>query len=119
MKPLDFVIILLSVFIVILFSINTIKKPIENPLFYIEHNGEKQLYPVNEDKTIKISGDLGDTIIEITNSKARITSSPCKDQLCTQMGYVNTPGSVNACLPNRVILGIQGNNSGEIDVFTY
>ncbi len=60
----------------------------------------------NVTKTIK--GPLGETIIATENGKARVTESACPHHYCVRMGKISHRGEVIICVPNRVIVKIQG-----------
>ena len=68
--------------------------------------------PVTEelftDRTLHIHGLLGDSIITISNGRARFVSSPCRGQVCVQTGWLQTTGDLAACLPNRISLVLLG-----------
>ncbi|HRR92028.1 MAG TPA: NusG domain II-containing protein [bacterium] len=51
------------------------------------------------------------------NRKVRILSSPCPDKLCVKQGYISESGQVIICLPNRVVIKIEGRAS--FDALTY
>ena len=68
------------------------------------------VFPLAADRTIAVRGPLGDTVVEIHGGQARVLSSPCAEQICVRSGAIARPGQWVACLPNRVILDIQGSN---------
>jgi len=70
------------------------------------------VFPSDTSETVKVSGPLGETIIEISGGSARITASPCNNQTCVTAGSVRSPGQWSACLPNRVILYISPSSAG-------
>ena len=49
-------------------------------------------YPLQNDRTIRVTGPLGSTVVEIKNGKARISSSPCPNRVCAHMGEFGTEG---------------------------
>jgi hypothetical protein len=74
------------------------------------------VFPVDAVETMRISGPLGDTVIEINGSAARIAASPCLNQTCVAGGAVHAPGQWVACLPNRVMLYIgEGKTEDNVD----
>jgi hypothetical protein len=62
------------------------------------------VFPLDAVETMSVSGPLGETVIEINGTTARIASSPCLNQTCVAAGAVRSPGQWSACLPNRVML---------------
>jgi hypothetical protein len=78
-------------------------------------NGE-WVFPSSAVETIYVSGPLGDTVIEISGSAARISASPCLNQTCVASGAVHSPGQWAACLPNRVMLYVsEGKAEDNVD----
>ncbi len=60
------------------------------------------------DRTVEVSGPLGESILEIRDGRARFVDSPCPGKLCVQAGWLAESGATTACLPNRVILHLNG-----------
>ena len=56
-------------------------------------------------------------VIEIKGGRARVTESPCRDKLCVRAGWLERPGDVAVCLPQRVIVEIRG--AKEVDGVAY
>lgn len=71
----------------------------------IEHNGQRQEFvlPVNEE--IEIEG----VIIKIEGFEAFVLSSDCPDKTCVKTGVLTMAGQKSVCLPNGVILSLEGN----------
>lgn len=72
--------------------------------------GEKALasYSLDQDRTLSIHGPLGDSMVQITQGKARFSSSPCTNQYCVHQGWLNKIGQVAICLPNQISLELMG-----------
>ena len=66
------------------------------------------IYDLKTDRTVKIPGPLGDTTVEIAGGKARILDSPCPNMTCVAAAPLSRQGDWSACLPNKVILRVQG-----------
>lgn len=68
--------------------------------------------PVTEtlrpDRMLHIAGPLGESIVEIRNSRTRFVSSPCIGQVCVHSGWLSNAGGFAACLPNRISLRLIG-----------
>ena len=69
-------------------------------------------FSLQEDLTQEING----VVIELSGGRARIASSPCKDQLCVKAGWVSRAGEAAICLPQRIVLQAQGNGRGQSGV---
>lgn len=64
--------------------------------------------PLNQQKTINVTGELGDSVVEIDHGKVRFLNSPCRNKVCIHHGWAEHNGEVVACLPNRVTLSVSG-----------
>ncbi len=83
----------------------------------IEVNG-KLVYSLslNEDKTVEVHGPVGITRVEVKDGKIRITDSPCPNKLCVRQGWIERGAII--CLPNRVVVTIGGDDTGEVDAIS-
>ena len=63
---------------------------------------------LDENVTKTVTGPLGETVIAIENGKARVTESACPHHYCVRMGQISQRGEVIICVPNRVVVKIQG-----------
>jgi len=82
----------------------------------LKGEGGEWVFPLDAVETMSVSGPLGDTVIEISGSAARIVSSPCQNQTCVAAGALHAPGQWAACLPNRVMLYVGENEKKENNV---
>lgn len=57
---------------------------------------------------IHVTGELGDSIIEIRDHQVRFEQSPCTNQICVLHGWFHHSGEVMACLPNHIIVEVTG-----------
>ena len=72
-------------------------------------------FALEEDLTQEIHG----VVIEISGGRARVVSSPCRDQLCVKAGWVSHSGEAAICLPQRVVLQVQTRGQSEVDGVAY
>ena len=66
------------------------------------------IYDLKTDRTVEIPGALGNTTVEIAGGKARILDSPCPNKTCVAAAPLSRQGDWSACLPNKVILRVEG-----------
>ena len=71
--------------------------------------------PLNTNQTTHIKGSLGLTEVEVKNGQARIVRSPCKNKVCIKSGYIRYADRLTACIPNRVVVRIVGENHRGVD----
>lgn len=76
-------------------------------------------YSLAEERTVKIeSPDGGVNILHISEGKAWLSDCSCPDRTCEHMGKISKKGQSIICLPNKVIVSIEGKHSeDEIDVY--
>lgn len=60
---------------------------------------------------VKVPGVLGESVVEVDKDKVRMVYSPCPDKDCERQGWVKSPGQMLVCLPNRVTVKIESENS--------
>ena len=65
-------------------------------------------YSLNQDKIINVEGQIGPSLIEIKQGKARFIHSSCRNQFCVFHGWLSVAGDATACLPNRISISLKG-----------
>lgn len=45
---------------------------------------------------------------EIQNHQIRFIDAECPDKLCERTGWISRPGEAAVCLPNRIVIRIEG-----------
>ncbi len=67
-------------------------------------------YPLHARRPIHFEamGDLGPADIEIDPQGVRFTDSPCHGKNCIRAGHRHRIGDVIACVPNRILVAING-----------
>jgi hypothetical protein len=66
------------------------------------------LTPDGEERTITVQGVRGVSHIGVEGVDIYMIDSACPDKVCISMGKKSLPGDVIVCLPNRVVIKIQG-----------
>jgi hypothetical protein len=85
----------------------------------IEAGGKSWIYPLDQERTLDVSGPIGVTRIRIEKGHAFVLDSPCPDKLCVHMGQISQSGQWAACMPNRVFLRIGGTAEDAVDDATF
>jgi hypothetical protein len=70
--------------------------------------GDVTRYRLDSDTAATVQGPLGVSVIEVEGGSARFASSPCPHQHCVDRGRIMKVGEWVACLPNGVIMKIEG-----------
>ena len=55
-----------------------------------------------------VHGPLGETVIQVRGGRIRIAESPCPHKICVRSGWIDRAGRMIVCLPNRVVVRVQG-----------
>ena len=76
-------------------------------------DGEKQSYPLNKDGVFSLNGGTNTLVIE--NGEAWVSKANCPDKICMGMGKISKNGEFIACLPNRVIIVVEGGEESPVD----
>ncbi len=63
-------------------------------------------------RIIQVEGPLGVTEIEIGAEGARVVRAPCRNQICVRAGWIRHTGEITVCIPNRVLLRLEGPRPG-------
>jgi len=81
-------------------------------------DGFRVVVPLSEERTVEVPGPLGETIVEVREGTTRVVSSPCPDKVCIAMGTASRPGEALVCVPNGVVVRIDGGRRGGPDATT-
>lgn len=71
--------------------------------------------PLSMNQIIDVKGKLGITQVEIRDGRAHIRRSPCLNKICIKSGYIQYADRLAACIPNRVVVKIQGTSHNGVD----
>jgi len=58
-------------------------------------------------------------LFEVRDGAIAITHSDCPDQICVHSGFLDRPGQVSVCLPNRVSLIVRSQSTADIDLIAH
>ena len=72
-------------------------------------------FSLEEDRFIPVDGKLGTTRVEIVGNGVRVLDSPCPHKLCVKSGPISRSGETLVCLPNRVVIRIEGGEKPSVD----
>ena len=70
--------------------------------------------PLDQPRTLAIDGPLGRTKLVIDEQGARIIESPCPRKICISMGAAKHTADLLACVPNRILVHIDGSSNKEM-----
>ena len=115
LKALDILAIALSFAVVAAFSVAAYGGRGAAGQVVVESSGARYFFPLGQDRVERIPGPRGDTIVEVHAGSARVIDSPCPDKVCVASGSISRTGQWIACLPNRVLVRIEGRGEPTVD----
>ncbi len=99
----DFLIILFFLSVLFFFPREKGKK-----VRVVVDKGKEFIYPLTEDRILEFKGRIGVTKVLIKDGGVKVTESPCPLKLCMNLGWIRNKGEQIICVPNRVIIRIEG-----------
>lgn len=63
-------------------------------------------YPLKKSGTFPLNG--GTNILVVENGEAWVSEADCPDKVCMGMGRISRNGEFIACLPNRLLIVVEG-----------
>lgn len=69
-------------------------------------------YGLSEDQTIQINDT---NVLEIRSKEAVMTKADCPDQICVHQKGISQTNESIICLPNKVVVSIEGKEAKELD----
>ena len=102
-----FLIIILAVIPVCMLAFNMISTMdhTETRLVILKDGDVYGTYPLTEDRIIEIGKT---NICEIRGGEVKMTHADCPDQICVHSIPISRYGGTIVCLPNKIILSIEG-----------
>ena len=113
LRPLDFVfaaaVLGLALFLFIMLKKNHASS--KRNLIVRSSVGGEYVFPLDRDGQYEIPGSNGKSVIEVNGGRARFLDSACPNRTCVQQGFISASGGWAACLPNNVLIMIEGEKS--------
>ncbi len=121
LRILDYISIIIALSVIAAVSVKVYGGNSSARYVEIEASGKNYVYTLDKDRTVKVEGPLGETVIEIKNSRVSVKESPCRNKLCVKAGSIEKAGQWNACMPNKVFIRITGkeDSGNEPDSLSY
>ncbi|MCP4398607.1 MAG: NusG domain II-containing protein [bacterium] len=77
-----------------------------------------KILSLHEAQTLSVPGPLGDTLVVIHDGEVHVSESPCRHKICIKSGHISLAGELIACVPNKVVLRIVGDEKADYDAVT-
>ena len=112
MKIGDWLIILCCLLLIPLTWVQTMHQPSATTAIEITaDNKTPVIYSIKDNQQINITGELGQSVIEIRDGKVRFSDSPCGRKVCILSGWHQHSGDHIVCLPNKVGISLLSQNN--------
>lgn len=85
----------------------------------VEAAGKEYSYSMDQDGVYQVQGRLGLSVLEVKDGTARFLESPCPTKSCVQHSAISSVGEWSACLPNEVLIRIEGKDSSDVDALSF
>lgn len=72
-------------------------------------------YPLSKNGSFPLNGGSNTLVIE--DGCAYMSEATCPDKICVHMGRIHLNGQLIVCLPNQVIVTVEGGDDGGVDIF--
>lgn len=72
-------------------------------------------YPLSQNGSFPLNGGTNTLVVE--DGYAWVTDSDCPDKICEHMGKIHMNGQLIVCLPNGVIVTVEGGEDSGVDIF--
>lgn len=66
------------------------------------------LLDLSADGDHDVGGRIGTSVLRVQAGRVRFIDSPCPGRICVHSGWLARSGEVAACLPNSVVVEVQG-----------
>ena len=107
-----FIVLLAFGFAMLFFTIRAASSPGEQVVINVDGT-EYGRYPLDRDRVIEIQNADRLNIVTIKDGGVSMSYSTCKNQICVHEGEVTAPGQLIVCLPNYVIVEIEGGEGSD------
>jgi hypothetical protein len=112
LRPGDYVVLLLGLLLVAMLFAARLQNPPGQVLVVRAKGQVVAELPLQAQRTLSITGTLGNSLIEIAAGRARVIGDPGPRQICVKQGWINRAGDALLCLANQVTLEIPGQSAG-------
>ena len=108
LKALDILILAISAATIVIIGGMAYSGDASSSRVIVRGPGKTWDYPIDAEVELHVEGSIGETVVRISNGRAAIVASPCSGQTCVAAGELHRNGQWAACLPNKVIVLLEG-----------
>lgn len=79
------------------------------------HSEEYARLPLDKDAELDIKWGDSHNYLVIRDGVATVTDASCPDKLCVHQADISKGGEMIVCLPNQVMITVEGSGDSEVD----
>jgi len=119
LKISDFILILLLIMSGIFSSFYIYGNDNEDKMVIVELSGKVYgVYDLNSDRIMDLKGPQSRVKINIENGYVFVLESGCPQKICKRMGKKNRINELIVCIPNRLLIRIEGEMKNNYEFIT-
>ncbi len=81
----------------------------------VEGPGGRVERPLRDADVVTVAGYRGSVVVELCDGRARVVRADCPDHVCVHTGWITRAGETIACVPNGVVVRIEGRGHDDLD----
>ena len=71
--------------------------------------------PLDEAARIEVPGPAGVSAVVVDGGRVRVAAAPCARQICVRRGWLRAVGDVAVCVPNHLVVRVEGEGGPAFD----
>ena len=71
--------------------------------------------PLDEGVHIEVAGRAGVSEVVVDGGRVRVLDSPCARRICVRRGWLRAVGDVAVCVPNQLVVRVEGEGGPSFD----
>ncbi len=107
-RPFDIPILFTFAAMTVFFSAKLFCVKSESKTLMVQIGADKFAYSMEKELHLEFEGLLGKSHITVSKGEAWFDDSPCDNKICVESGKISRPNQWAACLPNGIIIYIEG-----------
>jgi hypothetical protein len=81
-------------------------------------DGQTRRYSLSMDTVLTVDGPAGKTGVRIHGGQVWISGASCPLQVCRHQGKIRLNGQILVCVPNRIVIEVEGSGDRGVDATT-
>jgi hypothetical protein len=118
-KPGDIVVFAVILACIVLVSAAAYGRTDSRLFAHVKCGTGEWYYPLDEVRDLTVTGPVGETRIRVGEGRVTVLSSDCPGKLCVKQGSASAPGQWIACLPNNVMISVEGQEAEGNDAVSF